>query len=71
MARVGKHTAGTVTEGVPSLKSRGLKNPMPADHELDPNHPNMAMDNDKGGKRKSPPESGKRTPGAMPGSEKL
>jgi hypothetical protein len=71
MAKVGKTNAGTVVAGVPSLKSRGLKNPMPADYELDPNHPDMAMDNDKAGKKKSPPASGKRTPGAMPGSEEL
>ena len=69
MAKVGKHTAGVVSEGVPSLKTRGLKNPTPAEYELEPSHPDMAMNNDKPGKRKSPPASGKKAPGAMPGSE--
>jgi len=66
MAKVGKHTAGIVTEGAPHLKSRGLKNPMPAEYELEPNMPNMAQDNDKPGKAGNPPESKKKAPGEMP-----
>lgn len=71
MAKTGKTNAGAVPSNVPSLKNRGLKNPMPADYELEPNHPDMAMDNDKPGKKKSPPASGKKAPGAMPGSEEV
>ena len=66
MAKLGKHTAGKVTEeSVPSLKSRGLKNPMPQDEELSVGFPNMASDNDKPGKKEVPPESGKKAPGKM------
>lgn len=71
MAKVGKTNAGSVPSDVPSLKARGLKNPMPADYEMDPNNPDMAMGNDKPGHKKNPPASGKKAPGAMPGSEKL
>ena len=69
MAKVGKTNAGTVKEGVPSLKSRGLKNPSPAAYTLDPNHPDMAQDNDAPGKAGKAPESGKKAPGEMPGSK--
>lgn len=66
MAKLGKHTAGKVTEeSVPSLKSRGMKNPMPQDEELSVGYPNMASDNDKLGKREVPPASGKKAPGDM------
>jgi hypothetical protein len=66
MAKLGKHTAGKVTEeSVPSLKSRGLKNPMPQDEELSVGFPNVAADNDKVGKRQTPPMSGKKAPGEM------
>jgi hypothetical protein len=65
MAKVGKHTAGIVSEeSVPSLKSRGLKNPMPLEYELSVGHPNMANDNDKLGKAEKAPESFKKEPGA-------
>jgi hypothetical protein len=67
MAKVGKHTAGVVTEGsVPSLKSRGLKNPMPMAYELTVGEPNMANDNDKLGKQEKAPESYKKAPGVPP-----
>jgi len=66
MAVVGKHTAGKVTEeSVPSLKSRGYKNPMPQDEKLSVGYPNMASDNDKPGKKETPPMSGKKEPGKM------
>lgn len=67
MAKVGKTNAGAVPESVPSLKSKGLKNPSPAGYALDPNHPDMAMDNDAPGKAKKAPASGKKAPGEMPG----
>ena len=67
MAKVGKHTAGVVSEGsVPSLKSRGLKNPMPMEYELSVGYPNMANDNDKLGKLEKAPESYKKAPGLSP-----
>lgn len=71
MAKTGKTNAGSVPDSVPSIKSRGMKNPMPSDYMLEPNHPDMAMDNDGPGKAKTPPASGKKAPGAMPGSDKL
>jgi hypothetical protein len=66
MAKLGKTNAGSVPESVPSLKSRGLKNPMPADYDLAQSQPDMTKSNDgsKGGAG-SPPASGKRAPGDM------
>jgi hypothetical protein len=32
MAKTGKTNAGAVSDSAPSLKSRGLKNPMPQSH---------------------------------------
>ena len=46
MARVGKTNAGKVAEGAPSLKSRGLKNPIPQNYGLEMGPPEMALDND-------------------------
>ena len=68
MARVGKTSAGIVPEEkVASLKSRGLKNPMPQHYELDMSSPDMAMDNDGSGASKGgeAPKSGKKAPGKM------
>jgi hypothetical protein len=66
MAKLGKTNAGKVTEeSVPNLKSRGLKNPMPMEYELNVGYPNMAMDNDKPGKEGKAPESYKKAPGEM------
>jgi hypothetical protein len=68
MAKVGKHTAGVVSEdSVPSLKSRGLKNPMPQSYELTVGYPNMANDNDALGKQETAPASYKKAPGLAPG----
>ena len=68
MAKVGKTSAGTVSEGVPNLKSRGLKNPMPSEYDMDQAKPDMTKNNDGSkGKRANPPASGKRAPGKMPG----
>ena len=65
MAKLGKHTAGKVTEdSVPCIKSRGLKNPMPQEYELSVGHPNMANDNDKLGKAEKAPESFKKELGS-------
>jgi hypothetical protein len=63
MAKLGKTNAGAVPESVPHLKSRGLKNPKPADYELGGGHPDMSKGNDgSGGKAGSAPASGKKDP---------
>jgi hypothetical protein len=62
MAKLGKTNAGSVPDSVPSLKSRGLKNPMPSDMGLDANEPNMSKGNDKPGKAEKAPESKKKDP---------
>jgi hypothetical protein len=63
MAKTGKTNAGAVPDSVPSLKSKGLKNPMPADYSMDQSSPDMTKSNDKPGKAGKAPASGKKTPG--------
>lgn len=65
MAKLGKTNAGAVPESVPHLKSRGLKNPMPADMPMNSGKPDWSMGNDAPGKKASPPASGKKAPGEM------
>ena len=65
MAKVGKTNAGAVPDSVPSIKSKGLKNPMPADYGMDQSTPDMSKGNDKPGKQGTPPESKKKAPGEM------
>lgn len=64
MAKTGKTSAGAVPASVPHLKSRGLKNPKPADYDLSAaGAPDMSKDNDgSGGGAGSPPASGKKDP---------
>jgi hypothetical protein len=62
MAKLGKTNAGSVPDSVPSLKSKGLKNPMPSDMSMDQSKPDMSKNNDKPGKAGTPPASKKKDP---------
>ena len=46
MAKVGKTNAGKIQMDAPQLKSRGLKNPVPQNYDLEVGPPEMALNND-------------------------